>query len=575
MVLVGVGAVMAVGRLGHRAALPGLGPSARHRGHAGHGGQRPADHAGRAAERAAGRGRGGRALHGRAAGDHHATARCCSSASPWPRAASSPRPPTSWAACSASSWSAPAASSSRPRWSPRTRRPTSRWSTCPRTSRSRPSPTTPPRQRRPRHGPHLRAGGRRRHRAALHPRCGHRRRGAPSPAGPPRPCRPSPRRPPRRRSSPASRCSTPPAPWSGSSTTPTRAPSPATFLPSDLVVGVADDLRSQNRVVHGWLGVQGTDAPDGAGATVAQVQSGGPASGRLQVGQLITAVNATPVRTMAELRARLYVLPPGTAVTLSVAAAGRDQGRGRHPRHVLLACEGEHVRFQRPRQSDGGPPRRPDEGHRLGARARPTAGSRPPAPWPSGWPPTAGEDENPDPLVRIAFEELARVAELHVVEATGIGPASGAGGVSFEAVGPGQWSFRVLEAYRPVLKSMVEAQQQGAAAVPSSLDLSELDPDVVGRPQRPARAVRPHARPGLPRHAVRLGRGAPGPPRLRAVRPAAALARVVDPPARAGQRGPLRRGLEPAAPRGPALGLPARAHHARRADPARRARRRS
>jgi S1-C subfamily serine protease len=94
--------------------------------------------------------------------------------------------------------------------------------------------------------------------------------------------------------------------------------SPATFLPSHLVVGVADDLRSQDRVVHGWLGVQGTDAPDGGGATVAQVESGGPASGRLQVGQLITAVNATPVRTMAEVRALLYVLPPGTAVTLSV-----------------------------------------------------------------------------------------------------------------------------------------------------------------------------------------------------------------------------------------------------------------
>ncbi len=52
-----------------------------------------------------------------------------------------------------------------------------------------------------------------------------------------------------------------------------------------------------------------------------------------------------------------------------------------------------------------------------------------------------GEDENPDPLVRIAFEELARVAEMHVVEATGIAPATGGGGVSFEAVGPGQWSF--------------------------------------------------------------------------------------------------------------------------------------
>ena len=86
------------------------------------------------------------------------------------------------------------------------------------------------------------------------------------------------------------------------------------------------------------------------------------------------------------------------------------------------------------------------------------------------------------------------------------------------------------------------------------------------RPRRAARAVRHHARPGLPRHAVRLGRRAPGPPRLRPVRPPAALARVVDAAARPGQRGALRRGLEPAPPGGPALGLPARADHARRAD---------
>jgi putative serine protease PepD len=94
--------------------------------------------------------------------------------------------------------------------------------------------------------------------------------------------------------------------------------SAVTFLPSQLVVGVADDLRSQNKVVHGWLGVQGTDAPDGSGATVAKVQSGGPAAGVLQVGQLIVAVDSTPVHTMAELRARLYVLPPGSTVILSV-----------------------------------------------------------------------------------------------------------------------------------------------------------------------------------------------------------------------------------------------------------------
>ena len=90
-----------------------------------------------------------------------------------------------------------------------------------------------------------------------------------------------------------------------------------------------------------------------------------------------------------------------------------------------------------------------------------------------------GQDEFPDPLVRIAFDELARVAELHVADATGITTGSGAS-VSFETVGPGQWSFRLLEAYRPVLKSMVDAQQQGAAAVPTSTDLAELDPDAAG-----------------------------------------------------------------------------------------------
>jgi len=90
-----------------------------------------------------------------------------------------------------------------------------------------------------------------------------------------------------------------------------------------------------------------------------------------------------------------------------------------------------------------------------------------------------GQDENPDPLVRIGFDELARVAELHVADATGITTGSGAS-VSFETVGPGQWSFRLLEAYRPVLKSMVDAQQQGAAAVPTSTDLAELDPDAAG-----------------------------------------------------------------------------------------------
>jgi putative hydrolase len=91
-----------------------------------------------------------------------------------------------------------------------------------------------------------------------------------------------------------------------------------------------------------------------------------------------------------------------------------------------------------------------------------------------------GTDDNADPLVRIAFEELARVAELHVADATGIALTGGGTSVSFDAVGPGQWSFRVLEAYRPTLQQMVEAQQQGAAAVPPVADVAALDDSPAG-----------------------------------------------------------------------------------------------
>ena len=89
---------------------------------------------------------------------------------------------------------------------------------------------------------------------------------------------------------------------------------------------------------------------------------------------------------------------------------------------------------------------------------------------------TDGEsDDNADPLVRIAFEELARVAELHVADATGISLTSGRhersrSTPSVRANGPTACST----AYRPTLQLMVEAQQQGAAAVPPSMDLGAL-----------------------------------------------------------------------------------------------------
>ncbi len=102
--------------------------------------------------------------------------------------------------------------------------------------------------------------------------------------------------------------------------------SAATFLPTQLVLGVADDLRSGSRVVPGWLGVAGSDVTGGAGAKVVSIYSGSPAAGRLEVGEVIVAINAKPVRTFAELRSRLYVLSPGSTAQLSVQGAPGTSG---------------------------------------------------------------------------------------------------------------------------------------------------------------------------------------------------------------------------------------------------------
>jgi S1-C subfamily serine protease len=102
--------------------------------------------------------------------------------------------------------------------------------------------------------------------------------------------------------------------------------SAATFLPTQLVLGVADDLRSRSRVVPGWLGVAGSDVAGGAGAKVVSIYSGSPAAGRLQPGEVIVAIDAKPVRTFAELRSRLYVLTPGSTAQLSVQGAPGASG---------------------------------------------------------------------------------------------------------------------------------------------------------------------------------------------------------------------------------------------------------
>ena len=68
---------------------------------------------------------------------------------------------------------------------------------------------------------------------------------------------------------------------------------------------------------------------------------------------------------------------------------------------------------------------------------------------------TGGSAEaNVDPVGRIRLEELARAAELHVIEATGMPSSSDGRRITCVPVGPGDWTLRALDAWRPVLSAM-------------------------------------------------------------------------------------------------------------------------
>jgi len=77
------------------------------------------------------------------------------------------------------------------------------------------------------------------------------------------------------------------------------------------------------------------------------------------------------------------------------------------------------------------------------------------------WMATGGQPEpNVDPLERIRLEELARVAEMHVAEATGLSSSS-TGPVVARAVGRAEWAARTLDDWRPLLEALAGALSEG------------------------------------------------------------------------------------------------------------------
>lgn len=97
------------------------------------------------------------------------------------------------------------------------------------------------------------------------------------------------------------------------------------FLPGEFVFQVAHELMAdRGQIDHGWLGIQGSDpsAKQGKGALVTSVDPAGPANGRLRAGDLIMWIDGRRVRSMADLRSRLYMLGAGSWVTLGIERNG-------------------------------------------------------------------------------------------------------------------------------------------------------------------------------------------------------------------------------------------------------------
>lgn len=96
-------------------------------------------------------------------------------------------------------------------------------------------------------------------------------------------------------------------------------------------------------------------------------------------------------------------------------------------------------------------------------------------------------EANVDPLDRIRFEELMRVADMHVSEATGLSTATAGSAPQMEVVGPGTWARRTVEEWRFLLDAMTSAAPgapDAAATLPDApnpLDSEQRSTELMAR----------------------------------------------------------------------------------------------
>ncbi|HEX2198241.1 MAG TPA: Do family serine endopeptidase [Burkholderiales bacterium] len=90
-------------------------------------------------------------------------------------------------------------------------------------------------------------------------------------------------------------------------------------VPAFIAQAVMAQLIRLGEVRRGQLGLSMTDVVGAEGASIAQVQPGSAAAkAGVRQGDVVSALNGRPVRSAAELRARLGVMPAGESVELRV-----------------------------------------------------------------------------------------------------------------------------------------------------------------------------------------------------------------------------------------------------------------
>lgn len=88
----------------------------------------------------------------------------------------------------------------------------------------------------------------------------------------------------------------------------------------------------------------------------------------------------------------------------------------------------------------------------------------------------AGAPEpNVDPSVRMSYEQLARVAELHIGQATGLDVTTDPGGLRVEAVTATTWTARTVDDYRPLFEQLATSLGTTMREQLADLDATEVE----------------------------------------------------------------------------------------------------